>query len=178
MDNPTSKNWSPMKHLIWYHKETIFDGLYFHKSFDISLSLYSDVDWADSIVNWWSINIYLVYLGKNVASWNYCKQPIVLRFNTKVEYKVVANAILELIWIFSLLGELQIYLVANLLFHTCTKHIEINYRYVHEQVNSKHIKISFFSTKDQIANILTNSLPKHRFLELKYKLNVFYVINL
>ena len=66
------------------------------------------------------------------------KQPTVARSSTESEYKAFAHAIIELIWIRSLLDELSInrsyaflycdnigaiYLTSNPVFHAHTKHI-------------------------------------------------------
>lgn len=83
-------------------------------------------------------------------SWSARKQPIVSRSSIEAEYKALANATAELMWIQSLLKELGIicsptarvwcdnigatYLTANLLFHGRMKHVEIDFHFVREQV--------------------------------------------
>jgi histone deacetylase 1/2 len=72
----------------------------------------------------------------------------VSRSNTKAEYKALANATTELIWVEALLGELGVklkdkpclwcdnlgatYLSANPVFHAHTKHIETDFHFVRE----------------------------------------------
>ena len=63
-------------------------------------------------------------------------------------------------------------LASNPVFHARTKHIEVDYHYVREQVLAKNIVISHVSTTDQVADILTKPLAASRFLLLKYKLMV------
>ena len=78
------------------------------------------------------------------------EQAIVSRSSTEAEYKSLANATAEIIWLESLLGELGIkkhhvsylwcdnlgatYLSANPVFHVRTKHTEINFHFVRERV--------------------------------------------
>ena len=85
-----------------------------------------------------------------MVSWSARKQATVSRSSTEAEYKAVANATAELIWMQSLLGELGIhlkeppsmwcdnlgatYLSANPVFHARTKHIEIDYHFVRERI--------------------------------------------
>lgn len=75
------------------------------------------------------------------------------RSSTKVEYKALANAMAEIIWVQNMLTELGVphpwaaslwcdnlgstYLCVNPIFHGRTKHIEIDYHFVRERVTSK-----------------------------------------
>jgi hypothetical protein len=75
----------------------------------------------------------LYFFGGNLVSWSSRKQSIVSRSSTETEYKAVADATAELIWIQVLLRELGIdqsrsptlwcdnigatYLAANPIFH-------------------------------------------------------------
>jgi hypothetical protein len=84
--------------------------------------------------------------------------------NTESEYKALANAIVELIWIQSLFKELGIFLLAtpilycdnigatyltsNLAYHARTKHIEIDYHFVRDRVAKKTLLVKFLSSKD------------------------------
>jgi hypothetical protein len=95
----------------------------------------------------------------------------VSRSSTESEYKALANATAELIWVQALLGELgavqrsppilwcdnirATYLLSNPVFHARTKHIEIDFHFVHEQVAQKLLEIRFISSKDQLVNIFT-----------------------
>jgi histone deacetylase 1/2 len=50
------------------------------------------------------------------------------------------------------------YLLANLVFHARTKHIEVDYHFVRERVAQKLLTIQFISTGDQIADGFTKPL--------------------
>ena len=113
---------------------------------------------------------------------------------TEAEYKAVVDATVEFIWIKSLFQELRIplqrtpilwcdnvgatYLAANPVFHARTKHVEIDYHFMREQVKLRHLRIRYLSTKDQTADILTKALPKARFLYLKSKLHLLPTLDL
>lgn len=86
------------------------------------------------------------------------------RSSTEAEYKAVANATVETMWIQTLLYELGIdvprtaklwcdnigakYLSANPVFHARTKHIEVGYHFVRERVAKKLLHIEYISRKD------------------------------
>jgi hypothetical protein len=89
----------------------------------------------------------------------------VSRSSTEFEYKVVADAIVKVMWIQTLLQELHInslraaklwcdnieakYLSANPVFHARTKHIEVDYHFVRERVSRKLLDIEFISSGDK-----------------------------
>jgi len=91
---------------------------------------------------------YCVFLGPNLISWSAKKQPTVFRSSAKAEYHALAYACADTLWIQGLLTELRCpltrlvllncdnlsttYLAANPVFHARTKHITIDYHFVHE----------------------------------------------
>ena len=68
---------------------------------------YSDADWADSPTDRRSISVYCVFIGGNLISWKSKKQDVVARSSAEVEYRAMALAICELIWLKHLLQELR-----------------------------------------------------------------------
>jgi len=113
---------------------------------------------------------------------------MVSRSSTEAEYKSLANATAEVMWVQKLLDELDIphhltaclwrdnlgakYLSANPIFHARTKHIEINFHFVREQVAAKRLDIRFISTTDQIVNGFTKPLPEKQMVMFRDNLNI------
>jgi histone deacetylase 1/2 len=128
------------------------------------------------------------FFGPNLISWSARKQATVSRSSTEAEYKAMANATAEIIWVQALLRELGVplrappclwcdnlgatYLSANPVFHARTKHIEIDFHFVRERVASKEIMIKFISSKDQLTDGFTKALPVKTFNEFKRNLNL------
>ena len=110
------------------------------------------------------------------------------RSSTEAEYKALANATAEIIWVQNMLTELGIhhlpaaslwcdnlgatYLSANPVFHPRTKHIEIDYHFVRERVANKLLNIQFVPTGDQVADGFTKSLSLRQLEVFQRNLNL------
>ena len=64
------------------------------------------------------------------------------------------------------------------MFHARTKHIEVDYHFVHEKVLRRDVMLKFISTHDQLADLFTKSLPSPRFNWLTSKLMWKFPISL
>jgi histone deacetylase 1/2 len=110
------------------------------------------------------------------------------RSSTKSKYKALANATTEMIWVEALLRELGVrlkeksclwcdniggtYLSVNPVFHARTKHTEIDFHFVRERVAENKLAIKFVSSRDQIADGFTKTLPIRGLLEFRRNLNL------
>jgi histone deacetylase 1/2 len=105
---PTSVHWSAVKRILRYIAFTLDIGLRIRKTSSTLVSAFSDADWAGSIDDRRSTGGFAVYLGSNLISWSARKQATVSRSSTEAEYKAMANATAEVIWVESLLTELGV----------------------------------------------------------------------
>nr|KAJ0204246.1 hypothetical protein LSAT_V11C500273960 [Lactuca sativa] len=108
MHNPCQNHWQALKRLLRYLKGTIHHGLVLNRNSSLTLSVFSDSDWGGVHSAGRSTTAYLLYLGTNIFSWKSTKQKSVSRSSTEAEYKSLANATAELIWLKNLLQELGI----------------------------------------------------------------------
>jgi histone deacetylase 1/2 len=105
---PTTKHWTAVKRILRYVKDTVNTGITFIKSPSIYLIAFSDADWAGCLDDRRSIEGFAIFFGPNLVSWSARKQATVSRSSTEAEYKSLANATTELIWVEALLGELGV----------------------------------------------------------------------
>jgi hypothetical protein len=115
------------------------------------------------------------FLGPNLIAWSTRKQPMVSRSSMEAEYKALANATAEVIWVQSVLSELDIVrprppcfwcdnlgatpMTVNPWFHGRTKHIEADFHFVCERVVRRQLDVRFISSADQLADGFTKSMP-------------------
>lgn len=95
-----------MKRILRYVKGTTKFGFTFQPSSSTLLSAFSDADWAGCLDDRRSTGGFAIFVGPNLVSWSVRKQATVSRSGTEYEYKALANATAELIWVKALLKEL------------------------------------------------------------------------
>jgi histone deacetylase 1/2 len=185
---PTTSHWSAVKRILRYVQGTVTMGLKLVRSTSMLVSAFSDADWAGCVDDRRSTGGFAVYLSENLISWTARKQATVSRSSTEAEYKSLANATAEVLWVQKLLSELKIqhpprarlwcdnlgatYLSANPVFHARTKHIEIDFHFVRERVAAKLLEIRFINSGDQVADGFTKPLPVGKLHQFRYNLNL------
>jgi histone deacetylase 1/2 len=185
---PTTDHWTAAKRILRYVKETIKLGITFKPSSSTLLSGFSDANWAGDVDDRRSTGGFAIFVGPNLVSWSTRKQTTVSRSSTEAEYKALANATAEMIWVEALLVELGVklrqkpriwcdnigatYLSQNPVFHARTKHIEIDFHFVRERVANNQLAIQFISTNDQVADGFTKAPPVKKLAEFKRNLNL------
>jgi hypothetical protein len=108
LSTSTTSHWADVKRILRYLRATIDLGLCFTKSASSLLSVFSDADWASNPDDRRSTGGFTIFFGGNLISWGSQKHPTISRSSTEAEYKEVANATAEVIWIQVLLRELGI----------------------------------------------------------------------
>jgi hypothetical protein len=64
------------------------------------------------------------------------------------------------------------YLIANPIFHWRMKHDKVDYHFVHECVASRQLDVRIISSKNQVTDIMTKSLPESVFSKICVNLNL------
>jgi len=191
LHKPTTVHWTTVKRIMRSVKRTLALGLKLRRSSSTLVSAFSDADWAGCVDDRRSTDGFAVFFGPNLVSWSARKQLTVSRSNTEAEYKALANATAEMMWIQRLLTELGVphvkaarlwcdnigakYLSANPVFHARTKHIEIDFHFVRERVAQKLLDIRFISTSDQVADGFTKPITAAKLQGFRYNLNLVNV---
>lgn len=188
MQRPTDQHMQALHRLLRYLSGTSKMGLTIHKDSPLTLHAYSDADWARDRDDYISTTAYIVYLGRNAISWTSRKQRTRARSSTEAEYRAVANATAEILWVKNLFKELATkislapvvycdnagatYVSANPVFHSKMKHLALDYHFVRENVQSGELRVVYISTNDQLADALTKPLPRQQFTTLVSKIGL------
>ena len=163
-------------------------GLNYVRGDGVRLVEYSNSDWASSASDRKSTSGCCFGLGSTVVSWFNRKQKSVALSLVEVEYMAASQASCEAIWLRKLLvglfgRELRpttiycdnqscIKLSENPVFHDRSKHIEIRYHFIRDWVQRGVVRLAYVSTDDQVADILTKSLPKGKHVRFRGMMGV------
>jgi hypothetical protein len=98
----------------------------------------------------------------------------------------------EAIWLCKLLQEIQVLqgtaptmiigdnqgslkLVQNSVFHSHTKHVDVQHHFIREKMESSQVTLAYVSTRDQLADILNKPLGKVTFERLRAQLGLEWI---
>ena len=189
LQSPCDSHWDAVIRILRYIKSTPSQGVLYENRGHTQVIGYTDADWAGSPTDRRSTSGYCVFIGGNLISWKSKKQHVVARSSAEAEYRAMALATCELIWLRHLLQELRfgkdeqmklicdnqaaLHIAFNPVFHERTKHIEVDCHFIREKIASGCIATSFVNSNDQLADIFTKSLRGPRIKYICNKLGAY-----
>ena len=130
----------------------------------------------------------IFFMGSSIVSWGSLKQKTVALSSCEAEYISATSATYQGIWLNRLISELKgmeekpmklladnksaITLSKNLVHHNRTKHIDTLYHFIGQCVDEKRTVVAYVKLEDQLADILTKSLGRLKFLKMRERLGV------
>ena len=177
-----------VKRILRYISDTVEFGLWYGEKGGLELIAYCDADWAGNVEDRKSTSGGAFLVGERLVCWFSKKQSSVALSKAEAEYISAAAVSTQIVWMKRQLLDLGVETVnpirilcdsqsaiqisRNPVQHTRTKHIDIRYHYLKDQVLEKLITMEFVSTQDQLADILTKPLLKDQFHKLRSLLGV------
>ena len=178
MAKPNKTHMDAANHLLRYIKGSLGQEIFLSKSPYLSVKAFTYADWGSCSNTRRSVTGFCVFLEKSLVSWKSKKQQTVSRSSTDVEYRTSATVSCEVIWLKSLLKELQIevdtpnmvyydnqvavYITNNPMFHERTKHK--NLIVTSSEIGSLMDSSSYFLFAlliNLLMHLLNFSMPQH-----------------
>ncbi len=173
--NPGTTYCNLLIQIFRYLARTLEVGIKFKSDSTDELVRYTDSDWVGLKDGRRSTGAYSFLLSGGPISYHSKQQATVALSLTEAEHMATTEAGKKALWIAQFLAALgyglpghpvslkadnqgAIMLTANPEFHRRTKHIEVLHHWIREKVDSKEIVITYISTKDMVADVLTKAL--------------------
>ena len=178
---PTRPHWVAVKRVLRYLKGTQHAQLVYQAPADgsdcpLAVHGYSDSDWGNDVSERRSITGWVFLLYGCAVSWQSRKQRSTALSSVEAEYMATAAATKEAVWWRRFLTELglpppgptliysdsqgSIALAKNPDHHDRTKHIDLRYHYIREQLAARAIRTDFIGTHVMLADVLTKPLGR------------------
>jgi hypothetical protein len=147
------------------------------------VSAYADADWGSDPIDRKSITGWITMLGGDPVSWASKKQKVVSQSSCEAELYAEAAAINEIKWLSGLMDELGMgagntppilfgdnqstqSLTKHGIKSERTKHIDIKYHFVTDEVARGSVLLQWIPTTEQLADVLTKALGAQQHMSL------------
>ncbi|KAJ9546514.1 hypothetical protein OSB04_019057 [Centaurea solstitialis] len=175
---PKESHLAAVKRIFRYLKGTPYYGIWYPKGLGFELQAYTDVDYGGCNMDRKSTSGHLQFLGNKLVSWASKKQQCVSTSTAESEYVAAASCCSQVLWMQSQLRDygleykkIPIYcdsksaiaISANPVQHSKTKHIDIRYHFLKDNVEKENIELYFVNTEYQLADLFTKALDEKRF---------------
>jgi hypothetical protein len=183
--NPKEVHLRAVKRIMRYLVYTPKFGLWYPKGSTFDLIGFSDADWEGCKIDRKSTSGTCQFLGRSLVSWASKKQNSLALSTAEAKYIVVGHYCVQLLWMRQTLrdygyklskvpllcdNESAIRMMDNPVGRT--KHIDIRYHFLRDHQQRGDIKITYVSTKEQLADIFTKPLDDKNFSKLRNELNI------
>lgn len=178
--NPDDTHWTGLKRILRYLKGTRNLCLVYRRmDTEAPLAGYADADFANDEEDRRSVsgNAFTVY--GNLVSWSTKRQQLVSLSSTEAELVSLCAASKEGIWLSKMLCEVGILATPFTMFednipcikiaeeprdHQRTKHIDVKYMFIREQIQNKKIILKYVPSENQVADVFTKPLVRTKFM--------------
>ncbi|GKE77062.1 copia protein [Tanacetum coccineum] len=151
-------------------------GLWYPKDSSIALTAYAYADHAGCQDTIRSTSGSMLLLGDRLVSWSSKRQKSTVISSTEDEYIALSSCWAQVLWMRSQLTDYDnksaIALCCNNVQHSRSKHIDIRFHFIKEQVENGVVELYFVNTRYQLADIFTKAIGRERIEFLINKLGM------
>ncbi|XP_061338519.1 uncharacterized mitochondrial protein AtMg00810-like [Gastrolobium bilobum] len=108
LQHPLQEHYDAALRVLRYIKGNPGQGLLLRSNCDLLLRAYCDSDWASCPITRRSITGYFVTLGDSPISWKSKKQHTISRSSAEAEYRSMAAATAEILWLKGFLKDIGV----------------------------------------------------------------------
>ncbi|KAJ9541677.1 hypothetical protein OSB04_028183, partial [Centaurea solstitialis] len=188
---PKESHLAAVRRIFRYLKGTPYYGIWYPKGLGFELQAYTDADYGGCNMDRKSTSGHFQFLGNKLVSWASKKQQCVSTSTAESEYVAAASCCSQVLWMQSQLRDygleykkIPIYcdsksaiaISANPVQHSKTKHIDIRYHFLKDNVEKENIELYFVNTEYQLADLFTKALDEKRFKFLISRLGGAYLV--
>ncbi|GJR35963.1 hypothetical protein Tco_1211647 [Tanacetum coccineum] len=184
---PTKKHLNAIKRIFKYLRGTVNRGLWYLKDSSIALTTYADADHAGCQDTRRSTSSSMQLLGDRLVSWSSKRQKSTAISSMEAEYIALFGCCAQVLWMRSQLtdyalrfNKIPMYYDNKSAISLCcknvqnsqSKHIDIRFHFMKEQVENGVVELYFVNTEYQLADIFTKALSRDRIEFLINKLRM------
>ncbi|GKA01879.1 ribonuclease H-like domain-containing protein [Tanacetum coccineum] len=175
---PTEKHLTTVKRIFRYLKDSINMGLWYPRDTSFELTAFLDSDHAGCLDSRKSTSDGIQFLGGDkLVSWSSKKQNCTSMSSVEAEYVSLSACCAQVLWLRIQLtdygfhfdkmpmycdSKTAIAISCNLVQHSHTKHIDVRYHFIKEQVEKGIVELFFVGTEYQLAGLFTKALSEDR----------------
>ena len=188
LPNPTEIHISAALRVLRYLISTPDTGLLLDGSSDMTLRAYVDASFGGNADDRRSVGGYVIMLGSSPIAWKSGKQPLVTTSTAEAEYVALSLTTKEVIatarflqgfdalantvtWPITIFEDnepsIKMALSTNGDAAKRTRHIDIRYHFIRQEIAEGRINVEWVSTTDQAADGLTKALNGQQFEHFK-----------
>jgi hypothetical protein len=172
LHNPKKHHCDLVRHIFKYLRGNPNKQLEYKMNSKLELTAWCDAAYANHEKER-STSGFVLTFGNTAVSWYSKRQSTVAMSSAESEYIAACECTKEVVWFRQLLLELNIpqectiihednqaaiALSKNPEYHSRTKHIQVQYHWIREQVKDKQVTLSYIPTAQQLADCFTKPL--------------------
>ncbi|XP_040078229.1 secreted RxLR effector protein 161-like [Ixodes scapularis] len=174
-EHPTEENWSCIKHILRYVKQTKNCALIYQRT-GKCVQVFCDADRASDKADRKSFNGYVLTLAGAAISWSSRKQQSTALSTVEAEYMTMCPATKEVMWLENFMKQLgvdeflqepqvllvdnqgAIVLAKNQVTSERSKHIDLKHFFLREKVEEGKLQLQYNKSSSNSADLFTKAL--------------------